>query len=94
MRASERKQEKNLMRLSEEFLEFLKLFSKRQQKLYNIFHLNKAGYKSKIHLRINRKYWYNFVGLKKKYSTADQIPLGLRKEYWKKPTPRAVMSPS
>jgi hypothetical protein len=44
------------MRLSEKILEFLKLFSKRQQKLYNIFHLNKAGYKSKNHLRMYRKY--------------------------------------
>jgi hypothetical protein len=52
-----------------------KLFSKKQQKLYAIFHLNKVGYK------YTESNDLILSALKKKYSTADQIPLGLRKKY-------------
>ncbi len=45
--------------------DFVTIFSKKQAKTYINFSLELGRLKFKNHLRMYRKYWFNFIGLQK-----------------------------
>ncbi len=71
---------KNMMRLSEQLLQLISIFKEASKNFILIFLYNyKQAKKFKNHLRMSRKYLFNFIGLI--YSTGDIISLKEPKKF-------------
>ncbi len=64
-----------LMRLPVKYIELVSIFKEASRNFKSTFQDIEDAKNSKNHRRMNRKYWFDFEGLQKNYSSRDTVPL-------------------